>query len=79
MVDDMDGKDFKPGDMVLVGGVTEAVIVWESDPLPCMMCGDDGCKEWANLLTIDGKWLFHVSEHDMDFSKFGYKLRPNAR
>lgn len=28
-------------------------------------CGDDNCREWANLETDDGRFFYHVSECQM--------------
>ena len=38
---------------------------------PCMMsCGDQGCREWANLEVVGGphagEFMFHISECQMD-------------
>jgi len=66
---------FSPGDVVIVGEDTEAVIVYEYDPMPCLKCGKPNCFEWANVLGLDNGWLMHVSECDMKLSSFGEKLR----
>lgn len=44
---------------------------YEDEMAPCIMgCGDDDCREWANLEVVGGKWdgqcLCHISECQME-------------
>ncbi len=69
---------FKPGDVVMVDGQVEAIIVYELDPLQCLMHVSEDEKdhfEWSNLFTLKGEWLFHVGECQMEYSEFGRNLR----
>ncbi len=72
----------KPGDWVrlhpgagMVGesGRLLAKIQPEADPIPCFLCDDPDCQEWANLWTEPDlqnggvRWtLCHVSECEME-------------
>ena len=51
-------------------GQWATIIDWESnrdeDRFPCVFdCGDDDCMEWDDLVTDDGRSLYHVSECEM--------------
>ncbi len=67
----MNNKRRKFGEVVIVDGVAEAVIVmlnnsadtpYELNSNPCTSCDNPDCREFDNLLTTDGKWIYHISE-----------------
>lgn len=65
---------YKPGQIVRVKRATFsnhkdfiAVICDEGDdPDPCMICEEDGCVEWANVLEVNGGFHFHIPECQME-------------
>lgn len=65
------------GELVGVGDV-EAVIVmlnpvnegaYEINARPCQICDDPDCREFDNVMTIDGFWLYHIGECRMTDAK----------
>lgn len=51
-------------------GQWATIIDWisnkEEELFPCCLnCGDDVCMEWNDLITDDGRSLYHVGECEM--------------
>ena len=66
-------------------GSSDPVYVWlvpgEREDMGCMLCEDDDCAEWTDVLAVTGPYagfpLCHISECEMrDFDGPGGRLHP---
>jgi len=66
---------FKAGEIVLVKQDSfspkenfKAILAYEDpeEQIPCPLCDNPECVEWANVRAVDGGWHYHISECQME-------------
>jgi hypothetical protein len=71
---------FYPGELVLMKRASfspvenvRVVLLYEhpDERMPCPLCDDPNCFEWANVLGEDGHYYYHVSDCQLQKLNYG--------
>ncbi|ACV57548.1 hypothetical protein Aaci_0490 [Alicyclobacillus acidocaldarius subsp. acidocaldarius DSM 446] len=66
---------FWPGELVLMKRASfcnaenvRVVLLYEvpEEMMPCPVCDDPTCREWANVLSEDGRYFYHISDCQLE-------------
>ncbi|WP_035462157.1 hypothetical protein [Alicyclobacillus macrosporangiidus] len=49
------------------------VLLYEhpDERMPCTLCNDPNCFEWANVLSVDGRYFYHIPDCQLEKIAYG--------